>query len=240
MSLRVKTRILLFLDFWGVGNLNPYCDNQTHHSIPKLGWEQIKTPTVTFWSKELMKGVMQNFWEKKKGHIFLIFVIFHIRKVPCLLKPSLWTSASSYLNSVFVFVFFRQCKRHWDTLSLLILVIMCNESCFFGDLNQVFCNRILAPTVGAKDGTLTLRAVTLVHPKRFFGNKSLRVQDTLKNTLRLIKLSTGGEGGCTVGQVTSRTMRNRSRKQSPLAGSCTNRSRWNQLILCPFGASVWC
>ena len=48
---------------------------------------------------------------------------------------------------------------------------MFNESCFFGDLSQVFFNHILAPTVGAKDGTLTLRAVTLVHPKRFFGNK---------------------------------------------------------------------
>ena len=48
---------------------------------------------------------------------------------------------------------------------------MFSESCFFGDLSQVFLNRILAPTVGGKDGTLTLRAVTLVHPKRFFGNK---------------------------------------------------------------------
>ena len=48
---------------------------------------------------------------------------------------------------------------------------MFNESCFFCDLSQVFSNRILAPTVGAKDGTLTLRAVTLVYPKRFFGNK---------------------------------------------------------------------
>ena len=48
---------------------------------------------------------------------------------------------------------------------------MFNKSCFLGDLNQVFFNRILAPTVGAKDGTLTLRAVTLVYPKRFFGNK---------------------------------------------------------------------
>ena len=122
---------------------------------------------VTFWSEELVKGVMQNFWEKKKGHIFLIFVIFNIRKVPCLLKPSLWTSAPSYFDSVR----FRQCRRHWDALSLLILVIMLNESCFFGDLNQVFFNRILAPTVGAKDGTLTLRVVTLVHSKKFFGNK---------------------------------------------------------------------
>ena len=39
------------------------------------------------------------------------------------------------------------------------------------DLSQVFLNRVLAPTVGAKDGTLTLRDVTLVHPKKFFGNK---------------------------------------------------------------------
>ena len=37
---------------------------------------------------------------------------------------------------------FRQCKRHLDTLSLLILVIMFNESCFLCDLNQVFFNRI--------------------------------------------------------------------------------------------------
>ena len=34
---------------------------------------------------------------------------------------------------------------------------MFNESCFFGDLSQVFLNGILAPTVGAKDGTLTLK-----------------------------------------------------------------------------------
>ena len=51
---------------------------------------------------------------------------------------------------------------------------------FFGDLSQVFLNRILAPAVGAKDGTLTLRAVTLVHHKRFFGNKLYRVQHTLR------------------------------------------------------------
>ena len=48
---------------------------------------------------------------------------------------------------------------------------MFNKSCFFGDLNQVLFNRILTPTVGAKDGTLTLRAVTLVHPNGFFENK---------------------------------------------------------------------
>ena len=82
---------------------------------------------MTFWGTELMKSVVQNFWEKLKRQIFLIFVIFHIRKVPCLLKPSLWTSASPYFDSVC----FRQCRKHWDTLSLLTLVIMFNESCFF-------------------------------------------------------------------------------------------------------------
>ena len=69
---------------------------------------------------------------------------------------------------------------------MLILVIMFNESCFFGDLSQVFLNRILAPRVGAKDGTLTLRAVTLVHPKKFFENKLYHVQHTQRNTLRRI------------------------------------------------------
>ena len=93
---------------------------------------------MTLWSKELMKGMMQSFLEEKKGHIFFIFVIFHIRKVPCLLKPSLWTSTSSYFDSVC----FRQCRRLWDTLSLLILVILFNKSCFLCDLNQVFFNRI--------------------------------------------------------------------------------------------------
>ena len=58
-----------------------------------------------------------------------------------------------------------------ETLSLLIIVIMLNESCFFGDLSQVFLNRILAPAIGAKDGTLTLRDVTLVLLNEFFGNK---------------------------------------------------------------------
>ena len=112
---------------WGVGNLNPVLwqpDTSQHH---KIRLRMTQNPTVTFWSKELMKGVIQNFWEKLKGQIFLIFVIFHIRKVSCLLKPLLWTSASPYFDSVC----FRQCRRYWDTLSLLILVIMLNKSCCF-------------------------------------------------------------------------------------------------------------
>ena len=84
---------------------------------------------------------MLNIWEKKKGHIFLIFVIFLIRKVPCLLKPSLWTSASSYFN----FVCFRQCRTHCDTLSLLILVIMFNKSFF----SRWFKSGIFQPHFGA-------------------------------------------------------------------------------------------
>ena len=47
---------------------------------------------------------------------------------------------------------------------------MINKKCFLGDLIQVFFNRALASSVGVKDGTLTSRAVTLVHPKRFLGN----------------------------------------------------------------------
>ena len=110
-----------------------------------------------------MKSVMQNYWEKLKGQIFLIFVIFHVRKVPCLLKPLLWTSASPYFD----FVCFRQCRRHWDTLSLLILVIMFNESCFFGDLSQAFLNRILAP--GAFQKILWKQVVTCsAHSKKHF------------------------------------------------------------------------
>ena len=89
---------------------------------------------MTFWSKELLKSVMQNFWEKLKGQIFLIFVIFHIRKVPCLRKPLLWTSASPYFNSVC----FRQCRRHWDTLSLLSLVIILTKVVFLWFKSGVF------------------------------------------------------------------------------------------------------
>ena len=95
---------------------------------------------MTFWSKELMKCVMQNFWEKTKGHTFLIFVIFHIRKVPCLLKSSLWTSASSYFESVC----FRQCRRHWDTMPLLILVIVQRKLLF-----RWFKSGVFQPHFGA-------------------------------------------------------------------------------------------
>ena len=159
----------LYSWIWGGRELKSSTVTTRHITASQKQVEKkTKNPTVTFWSNELMKGVMSNFWEKKKGHIFLIFVIFHIRKMPCLLKPSLWTSASSYFDSVW----FRQFKRYWHTLLLSILVIIFRKRCFFDNLNQVFFNRILAPAVGAKDGTLTLRAVTLAHPKRFFGNKS--------------------------------------------------------------------
>ena len=47
-----------------------------------------------------------------------------------------------------------------------------NHRILFDDLNQVVLNRALASSVGVKDGTLTSRAVTLVHPKTvFLGNK---------------------------------------------------------------------
>ena len=86
---------------WGVGNLNPVLwqpDTSQRHKI-RL---RINPKTLLWHSevKRLIKGVMQIFWVKKKWQIFLIFVIFHIRKVPRLLKPLLWTSASPYFNSV--------------------------------------------------------------------------------------------------------------------------------------------
>ena len=46
-----------------------------------------------------------------------------------------------------------------------------------------FATAFWAPTVGAKHGTLTSRAVTLVHPNGFFGKKLSRVQHTLRNIL---------------------------------------------------------
>ena len=77
---------------------------------------------------------------------------------------------------------------------------MFNKSCFFGDLSEVLINRILAPTVGAKDGTLTLRAVTLVRPEQVV-TCSAHSNEHFKTNLA----EYWGEGGCTVGQVTSRT-----------------------------------
>ena len=39
-------------------------------------------------------------FREKEESVFLISVIFHIRRIPCLLKPSLQTSASPYFDSV--------------------------------------------------------------------------------------------------------------------------------------------
>ena len=48
---------------------------------------------------------------------------------------------------------------------------MVNKSWFLGDLSLVFfSNRILASAVGAKDGTLILRAATPVYYSGLFGN----------------------------------------------------------------------
>ena len=110
---------------------------------------------------------MQNFWQNRKGHVFFICKIFHIRSTRYLVKLSLWTNAPSYFDSVF----FRQWNIKASGHSLFILNIMINEELFLGDLNQVFSNRALASSVSVKNGALTSRAVSLVHPKRFNGNK---------------------------------------------------------------------
>ena len=118
----MKIRILTFLHLgcgWGKSNTVT-----TRHVTASQNWvEKQLLATAAFWSKESVKGVIQNFWQKKKGHIFFISKIFHITSTLCLVKPSLWTSASPYFDSVCS----RQCRRHLDTHSLLILIIMFNR-----------------------------------------------------------------------------------------------------------------
>ena len=156
MLLWVLTRILTFLDSGVRGGKSNTVT--TRHVTASQNWvEKQLLATAAFWSKESVKGVIQNFWQKKKGHIFFISKIFHITSTLCLVKPSLWTSASPYFDSVCS----RQCRRHLDTHSLLILIIM---------INNIF-HRASASSIGVKDSsTLTPRAVTLVHPKSFLGN----------------------------------------------------------------------
>ena len=68
-------------------------------------------------------------------------------------------------------------------------------------------HRALASSVGVKDGTLTSRAVSLVHPQTFLGNNLYRIWCTLRNHCKtsLAEYWEGGGGG-TVCQVTSRTI----------------------------------
>ena len=79
------------------------------------------------------------------------------------------------------------------------------------NLIQVVFHRALASSVGVKDGTFTSRAVTLVHPKCFLVNSLYLAHSTKHCKTSLTEYwgvlgggCTGG-GGCTVGQVTSRT-----------------------------------
>ena len=55
---------------------------------------------MAFWIKESVKRVIQNILQKKKGHIFFISKIFHMTSTVCLVKSSLWASASPYFDSV--------------------------------------------------------------------------------------------------------------------------------------------
>ena len=66
-----------------------------------------------------------------------------------------WTTQTTFFCSHLVFM----------------LIIMINKQIILDDLNQMSLNRALSSTGGVKDGTLTSRAVTLVHPYGLFGNK---------------------------------------------------------------------
>ena len=85
---------------------------------------------MTFWSKELMQSVMQNFWEKKKG-IFSSFLWFSTLEGDHAYLNHHCEPVAHHISILFVL-------DKADTLSLLILVIIFKESCVFGDLNQVF------------------------------------------------------------------------------------------------------
>ena len=145
---------------------------------------------------------MQNFWQKKKGHIFFISKIFHIRSTLYLVKPSLWTSASQYFDSVC----FRQCRRRLNTYSFLTLIIKSNKKCIsrwfnsgvFQPCSGVFsrCERRYPNVKGCNSGASQKisreQVVTcLAHSKEHF--KPI--------------LAEYWGGGCTVYQVTSRTKR---------------------------------
>ena len=58
---------------------------------------------------------------------------------------------------------------------------MINDILFLRDLNQAFFNRALVSTVSVKVGNLMSRAVTLLHPNGFYGNKLQRVLHTPRN-----------------------------------------------------------
>ena len=49
-----------------------------------------------------MKSVMEKFGEKKKGHIFLISIIFHIKTRPCLLKNRYCELVLHHISILFV------------------------------------------------------------------------------------------------------------------------------------------
>ena len=145
---------------------------------------------------------MQIFWEKKKGQIFLIFVIFYKRKVPCLLKPSLWTSASSYFD----FVCFRQCRRHWDTLSLYF-----SHYVQWKLLSRWFKSDVFQPHFGADSRRERrypyIKGCNSGTSQKILWEQIVTCSEHSKEHFKtnLAEYWWLGGGGCTVGQVTSWT-----------------------------------
>ena len=83
---------------------------------------------MTFWSKESMKGVMQKFWEKTKRHIFSFLWFFTLEKYHAYLNHHC-EPVPHHISILFVL----DNAEGIDTqsMSLLILGIMFNKSCFF-------------------------------------------------------------------------------------------------------------
>ena len=111
MLLWVKTRILTFLDLGGMEGKSSTVT--TRHVTASQNWVEIKPKTL------LCHSEAKNQWE-------VWYRTFDIASTLCLVKLSLWTNASPYFD----FVCSRQCRRHLDTHSLLILIIMINKKWF--------------------------------------------------------------------------------------------------------------
>jgi len=139
------------LGFGGYGEINPVLRQPDRLQHPKTGLRINPKPYCGILGQRISEmGDTELLTEK--GHIFVISMIFHITSTLCLVKPSLLTNTSP-LDTLIVYF------NHYDHFKKKSLCLI-----------QVVFQRVLASSVGVKDGTLTSRAVTLVHPKRFLGN----------------------------------------------------------------------
>ena len=116
MLLWVKTQILIFLDLRGRGDKSSTVT--TRHVTSSQNWVENK-PKTLLWRSEAKNQwkVWFRIFDRKRKDIFSSFVRFSILEIHYTqLNQSLWASASPYFDSVC----FRQCRRRFDTHTLII------------------------------------------------------------------------------------------------------------------------